>query len=248
MLGVVVTYAGYGLLLVSLAGLARPHAIRLETRGEVLPFLAGGAMLVAVGWLAPAGVTRISKPGSELDVYAPEYEFEEQHETRVKAPPDRVFASVERVTADEIRFFRMLTWIRRFGRKGPESILNAPERMPILNVALRSGFVLLHETRGQEIVLGALVIAPKGADRRTLLSPGGWASAATPGCAYATMNFRVEPDGADSRLVTRTRVHATDALSRRRFAAYWRTIYPGSALIRRMWLRAIRIRAEGRNP
>ncbi|HYW41393.1 MAG TPA: hypothetical protein VE959_00970 [Bryobacteraceae bacterium] len=29
------------------------------------------------------------------------------------------------------------------------------------------------------------------------------------------------------------------------FAAYWRMIYPGSALIRRMWLRAIKRRAEG---
>jgi hypothetical protein len=30
----------------------------------------------------------------------------------------------------------------------------------------------------------------------------------------------------------------------RRFALYWRAIYPSSALIRRMWLRAIRERAE----
>ena len=51
----------------------------------------------------------------------------------------------------------------------------------------------------------------------------------------------------DSWLVwklTGGRVHATDASARRRFAAYWRVIYPGSALIRRMWLRAIRVRAE----
>jgi hypothetical protein len=39
-------------------------------------------------------------------------------------------------------------------------------------------------------------------------------------------------------------VFATDPASCRRFAVYWRVIYPGSALIRRMWLRAIRLRAE----
>ena len=44
-----------------------------------------------------------------------------------------------------------------------------------------------------------------------------------------------------------TRVHATDAPTKRKFAAYWRTIYPGSALIRVMWLRAIRRRAESGN-
>jgi len=31
--------------------------------------------------------------------------------------------------------------------------------------------------------------------------------------------------------------------TRRRFAGYWRIIYPGSALIRRMWLRAVARRA-----
>ena len=41
-----------------------------------------------------------------------------------------------------------------------------------------------------------------------------------------------------------TRVCAADPQAVRAFAAYWRVIYPGSALIRIMWLRAIRLRAE----
>jgi hypothetical protein len=58
------------------------------------------------------------------------------------------------------------------------------------------------------------------------------------------MNFRVTPDGAGGSMVsTETRVFASDASARRRFAAYWRLIYPGSATIRRMWLRAIERRA-----
>ena len=60
------------------------------------------------------------------------------------------------------------------------------------------------------------------------------------------MNFRMEDEGGGwTRLTTETRIYATDASARRRFAAYWRLIYPGSALIRRTWLRAIRERAEG---
>ncbi len=58
------------------------------------------------------------------------------------------------------------------------------------------------------------------------------------------MSFLVEPNGAGSLVTTETRVFATDDSARRRFAAYWRVIYPGSALIRRMWLRAIQRRAE----
>jgi hypothetical protein len=41
-----------------------------------------------------------------------------------------------------------------------------------------------------------------------------------------------------------TRVYATDIRTEWRFRLYWWLIHPGSALIRRMWLRAIRKRAE----
>jgi hypothetical protein len=59
------------------------------------------------------------------------------------------------------------------------------------------------------------------------------------------MNFLIRPDESGGCLLTtETRVWATDASSKRRFAAYWRIIYPGSALIRQMWLRAIKKRAE----
>ena len=59
------------------------------------------------------------------------------------------------------------------------------------------------------------------------------------------MNFLVEDEGGGwTRVTTQTRVFATDLAATRRFATYWRVIYPGSALIRRMWLRAIKRRAE----
>jgi len=61
------------------------------------------------------------------------------------------------------------------------------------------------------------------------------------------MNFVVEPQGPEwSLLRTETRVFATDPASRDEFASYWRVITPGSVLIRHMWLRAIKVRAEAR--
>ena len=62
--------------------------------------------------------------------------------------------------------------------------------------------------------------------------------------ALAAMNFAVRPDGEGGSVVsTETRVHSNSPGARRRFAMYWRVIYPGSAIIRRMWLRAIAHRA-----
>jgi hypothetical protein len=59
------------------------------------------------------------------------------------------------------------------------------------------------------------------------------------------MNFWTSDAGRGrTRLSTETRIAATDARARRRFAAYWLVVRPGSGLIRRLWLRAVKKRAE----
>jgi hypothetical protein len=180
---------------------------------------------------------------SELDRVTPAFQFHERHTTTVTATPERVYRSIRDVTASEIFLFRMLTWLRRLGRPGPESVLNAPEHLPLLDVATRTTFLMLADGP-REIVVGTAVIAPPGAQRPS--TPEQFAGlAARAGYALATMNFAIEPrsDGTCG-LSTETRVYATDEEARRRFAGYWRLINLGSAFIRVMWLRAIKRRAE----
>jgi hypothetical protein len=178
-----------------------------------------------------------------IDEVLPAYQFGEHHETRIAAPPDRVLAAAKAVTAPEIRLFRLLTWLRspRLRDRGRESVLNPSADQPILEVALRSGFVLLREDPGRETVFGAVVCCgarhpPRSAEEFAALEGS---------LARAVMNFHVaDAGGSVSRLVTQTRVAASDAQAERLFARYWRVIYRGSALIRIMWLRAIKRRAE----
>jgi hypothetical protein len=178
-----------------------------------------------------------------LEEFAPAYQFAEAHRIRVRAPADRIYRSIKEVTAGEITLFRALTWIRRFGRAGPESILNPPADEPVLEVALRTGFLLLADDPERELVLGIVVLVPPGVKRPT--TPEQFKELASRGVAKAVMNFRIEdPRDGVSLVSTETRVHATDASARRRFATYWTLIRPGSGFIRRMWLRAIKRRAE----
>jgi hypothetical protein len=150
------------------------------------------------------------------------------------------------VRADEIFLFRTLTWIRRFGRKSQESILNPSGQAPILEVAAKTSFLLLAEDPEREIVLGTFVVAPPGTRFTVRPTPQVFRDLQQPGFAKAAMNFRVEElSSGECEVTTETRVFATEAVARRKFAHYWRVIYPGSALIRVMWLRAIRKRAEG---
>jgi hypothetical protein len=159
-----------------------------------------------------------------LDDAVPRWQFAERHATYVAAPMELVYAAVRAVTAREIFLFRTLVAIRRLGRPGPESILNPSPDTPLLDVALRSGFHLIAEDAPREIVIGMYVIQPKR--------------------ALAVMNFRLEPEGDGVRLTTETRITAADLRARITFGCYWLAIRAGSAFIRRMWLRAIRKRAE----
>jgi hypothetical protein len=237
-LGVLLVQAGLTMIVAGLAAIVAIDA----SLGLVLA--AAGVGAAFAGAFLPAPTQRVAQPVSILDEFAPEWHFSEFHGRHVAAPPERVFRVIRELEAGQIRFFHVLTWLRRFGRPLPPGILNAPKGEPLIGVAVRGGFVVLGEDPPREIVVGMVVV---GQDRLTPpLSAADYRGLVGPGFAKGTMNFRVTTDGASGSLVTtETRVHATDAGSARRFGMYWRIIQPGSAFIRTMWLRAIARRAEG---
>ena len=221
---------------------------RASRRRAAMMALAGLAVIVIIAVITPSSAVAATRHG--IDDYAPEFHFREHHTIVVSAPPDRVYAAIKSVSADEIALFNLFTGIRRFGRPGPESILNAPGRRPILDVATRTGFLLLIDRPAAEVVLGSVVVAPprNGAPRsgpRREYTGEDFKGLTQPGFAKATMDFRIEDLGnGTSRIDTETRVFATDRGALRRFTPYWRIIFPGSWILRATWLNAIKTRAE----
>jgi hypothetical protein len=176
----------------------------------------------------------------------PRWQVEERHAIHVAASPEKILAAIHAVKAKEIFLFRTLTAIRRCGREGPESILDAPEEKSILDVATQTSFVLLEEEPSRELVIGTVVAAPRSARGSGRLTPESFRKTLPPGFALAAMNFLVLPDKAGgSTISTETRIYANAPSTVSRFVVYWRVIHPGSDIIRRMWLRAIKQRAEG---
>jgi hypothetical protein len=243
MVGSLVVYSGFVIAVAGLYLFIRPmrrSGITKRSRGLIVAGV--GAGMACIGLLSPASESRVSHAETRLDEFTPRWQFREYHWIRIAAPPARVFEAIKRVRADEIFLFRALTWIRRGGRPLPESILNAGDRDPLIEVATRNGFVALADDHPREVVIGTVVVAPPGT--RAALTPESFRKDFEPGVAIAAMNFLVVPDGPDASFVsTETRVFANNDTSRRKFAAYWRVIYPGSSFIRRMWLRAIKRRA-----
>jgi hypothetical protein len=234
MLGSVIVYSGLIVAFLGFVGIVR--------RRRTFVVLLAGLALTFIGLILPARDSRVGHVGTHLDHFMPVWQFHEVHTMRVEAPPERVYEAVRQVRADEIALFRTLTWIRRGGRELPEGILNPGNRASIIDVATRSGFIYLADDPPHEMVIGTVIAAPKG--MRGKLTPDVFRRTLPPGLTLASMNFIVRADGTGSIVSTETRVFANSPATRRRFAAYWRVIYPGSALIRRMWLRAIGRRAE----
>ena len=203
-------------LVLALAG----GVMLIRKRRPFLLLAALALIVIALAW--PTSITRTTINASHLDGVMPRWQFNERHAIHVDAPPARVYAAIRAVTADDIRFFRTLTAIRRLGRPLPPGILNA-NREPILDLATRTSFRWLANDPPRELVVGTRIARD----------------------TTATMNFLVTPDArGGSNLSTETRVYAATAPAARAFAVYWRIIRPGSDIIRRSWLRAIKRRAE----
>jgi hypothetical protein len=181
-----------------------------------------------------------------LDDHLSNYDVNEVHSTRVAAEPEAVLAAARELTAREVPLAGALMALRRLpetvrGRSG-ESARRAPD-VPILDQMARGGFTLLAE-RADELVLGVVgrFWTANGGIRHVTRDE--FARFDEPGFAKAVVNFHVEGVSGGTVLTTETRIRGTDEEARTKFRRYWRIVMPGSALIRRAWLQAIRKRAE----
>jgi hypothetical protein len=178
-----------------------------------------------------------------IDRFLPEYDEFEHHETAVEAPADRAYRAVKEI--DLARSPIVLALL--FARGLPHLFTGAvkPKLRLRLDDVLESGFVVLAEEPGRELVLGIVgkFWRPGSGVRR--IEPNEFTAFDEPGYSKAVWNFLVTDRGAGgSTVVTETRVASTDADARRNFGWYWRLIGPFSALIRRIVLGQIKREAE----
>jgi hypothetical protein len=181
-----------------------------------------------------------------LDEFLPDYDANEVHSTRVAAPPDRVLAAVRELTSREVPLLVVLMALRTLPAvvmRRSQFRLRRDLRRPILGQATRGGFVVLAE-RPDELVLGIVGRFWRSDSGLERVAGEDFVTFDAPGFAKAVMNFGARAVDGGTLLTTETRIQGTDEVARRRFRRYWRVVMPGSALIRRAWLRAIRRRAE----
>jgi hypothetical protein len=190
----------------------------------------------------------VYNPPVSLEDHLPVYDINEIHSIRVAAEPEAVLAAVRDLSSREVPLVLVLMALRGLpaaimrGRDG-WTRLDRVIDLPLLQQFAKAGFVVLTE-RPDELVLGVVgrFWTLDGGIRE--IAPDEFVTFREPGFAKGAVNFHVRRVTGGTELTTETRVEATDEDSRRKFRRYWRIVMPGSALIRRAWLRAIRRRAE----
>lgn len=154
-----------------------------------------------------------------LDAYLPSYEFSSRHEVAVVVDPVRADRALREVTFKELPLVRALMLLRGLGRRRANDTMLATmiPRATVLDDVPGEGMVLT--LTGQFWRLRGDGPEPP---------------------ATAVIEFRA----LEGSLVTETRVHVPDPVSRRKFVRYWRVVRPFSGLIRMLVLQAAKRRAE----
>jgi hypothetical protein len=171
-----------------------------------------------------------------LDDFLPTYEFSERHSLAIDAPASRIDAALREVSIADLPVARALWWVRRLGRS------NGGAAKPFVGGEIPG--IVLEDVAGEGVILG--LTGQFWRLRGGQPDPGRPTTAdeflayERPDTCKAVIDFRIST----RTLSTETRVHVADPASRRKFRRYWVVIKPFSGLIRALFLRAARRRAE----
>jgi hypothetical protein len=177
---------------------------------------------------------------SLLDEVMPQFDVRSRHTLEVEAPAEVVagVAELYRVDRDASLATRFLILLR--GLKLPHGTFR--------EALTASGFALLAERPGEEVVLGTAGRFWALREQANLTAPRDLTSFREfdqPASAAGAVSLRIEPlPDRRTLLSTETRVRCTDPAGRKRFGLYWALIRIFSGWIRRDLLRGIGARAE----
>ena len=176
-----------------------------------------------------------------IDSFVPTPDAVETHTISIAASPDVVYRVLW--TADfgspVIKLLLGLRSLPGFVARGFRSL---PRNQEItLQTLLDSGFGVLAEEPGREIVLGVTGRFWRPIGNLSPFNHADFDRQVPTGFAHAVWNFQVTTDDSGlTVLSTETRVVCGDRASRRKFLVYWSIVRPFSGWIRRIMLRAVR--------
>jgi hypothetical protein len=175
-----------------------------------------------------------------IDEFLPVYDFNEVHETIIRASKERVFSALDSTDLSDSWIIRGLLALR--GLSSPFT----PKKKTLRDMA-SDGFAILGERKDEEILLGLAGKFWTLTGSLQKLNANNFREFNKKGFAKAAWNFSLVETGGETLLKTETRIQCLDQDARKAFALYWTIVEPFSGLIRTEMLRLIKEKAEQKN-
>jgi hypothetical protein len=182
----------------------------------------------------------------DLDDVVPKADHVTRQSRVIDAPPSIVWEELHRLQLTSLPVSLLLGAVRAL----PVLLSGRGRRRAGLDRTLLDvvPIPVLASEPPSHVVFGGLLQAWRlfGGKRPPELDAAGVREWSEPGWVKVGMEFRLTRAVGGTRLSCETRVAATDAGTRRRFARYWLVVRPGSSAIRWELLTAVAMRAEDR--
>jgi hypothetical protein len=177
---------------------------------------------------------------TRIDEFLPIYDVSASYEIRIHAPPSIVYQCLLRSNFNDLWLVRLLMTIRTGKRQLQNRVL--PDLIKRLQ---GTGFVILHDVPGEELVIGVAgkFWRPEGG-RCLNLTASDFVGFARAGYAKAAWNFRLRVESECTVLSTETRIKCFGRASLWKFRTYWILVAPFSGLIRKAILKQVKVEAE----
>jgi len=242
-IGIIIMVTGFIALIHPLVSLF------ILNRNIALMVLCGGILIAVISLLYPVKIRHSSTQHQQIDGLIPDFAFNEFHEVSINASPEKVKQTILVTGVKDIPIARLLMKIRGIAdedvdlndrasnnRIGSDTVSTpdfnffvvAPDEW-ITVMILKSVIITNNENKPAPPEISTL-------EQFTLFNE--------PGYIKVAVNFRfISTDNQKTILTTETRNQGITPNDNRTFGYYWKIIYPGSAIIRRVWLDTLKKKA-----
>ncbi|MDD4603848.1 MAG: hypothetical protein PHF97_08585 [Bacteroidales bacterium] len=210
----------------------------------------GGILISAVSLLYPVKIRLSQTNNQKIDSLLPDFTFNEFHEVRINASPEKLKQVLQVTGVKDIPIARLLMKIRGIADEDVDLSDRASNNIVGLDTISTPDFnffVVAPDEWITVMILKSVIITnnvnkPAPPVISTLEQ---FKSFNEPGYMKVAVNFRfIRINNNETILTTETRNNGITREDNRTFGYYWKIIYPGSAIIRRVWLDTIKKKAQ----
>ena len=244
-------WIGIILIVVGIISLIHPLAILLILSRIVAAFVVlGGVLISAFSLLYPVKTNYSPTNNQQIDSLLPDFSFNEFHEVRVNASLEKIKQVLQVTGVKDIPAAHLLMKIRGIADDDVDLSDRASNNLVGSNTVSTPDFNFFIVAPDEWITLMILksVIITNNANQPAppeIATLDQFTAFNEPGYVKVAVNFRfISTNNQETILTTETRNHGITHKDNRVFGYYWRIIYPGSAIIRRLWLDTIKKKAQ----